>query len=342
MKFYEITITPTSPFGTLLKGDTLFGHFCWQVVHDPELVKGGLAAQLECYENSPFVVFSSAFPKTEQKNTQYFLPRPEAVSLVREPVTAKSRKQRLLEGKALKKKPWMALDNLNTIELANVQFLTGEEVAIRVYGDRHLDLPPGLAINNARDIISTISQPHNTINRQTGTTGPGLFAPYSRENQYYIPGTTLAIFLLLDESSTDIQRVCKGLERIGTWGFGRDASTGMGRFTVNASSEIPLPLLDTANACYTLAPSVPPEDVFTQTFFTPFVRFGKHGDRLATGKVPFKRPVVMADEGGVFIPDTGKRYTTPWLGNCVADVSYAERTAVAQGYSPWLPIKMEL
>ena len=33
MQTYKITIQPTSAFGTSLHGDTLFGQFCWGIVH---------------------------------------------------------------------------------------------------------------------------------------------------------------------------------------------------------------------------------------------------------------------------------------------------------------------
>jgi CRISPR-associated protein Csm4 len=335
LKFYEITITPTSPFGTPLKGDTLFGHFCWQAAYDPDLLEGGLESQLQRYREKPFAVFSSAFPKIEGPRLRYLMPRPEAVVLDRGMETGETRRARLLGGKELKTKIWMVLENIDVIDPAAVQFLTGKEAAVRIAEDR-------AGADNAGDVVSAVAQPHNTINRITGTTGSGMFAPHATEIRYYLPGITLAVCVLLDEACTDIQRVCKGMERIGQWGFGRDASTGLGRFAVTGHKEHLLPRLDQANACYSLAPTVPQKDAFAHTFFTPFVRFGKHGDRLATGSVPFKRPVVMADEGAVFIPTDADSFTTPWLGTGISGVSYAEVAAVAQGYSPWLPIKMEV
>ena len=335
MRFYEINITPTSPFGTPLKGDTLFGHFCWQAAYDPGLVEGGLDAQLQHYGESPFTVFSSAFPKLGNGSARYFLPRPEAIALDRGLESGKTRRERLLNGKKLKKKKWMTLESIDVIEPARAVFMTGKEVADCV--GEHL-----ASAVTATDVALAVEQPHNTINRITGTTGSGMFAPYAMENLHFLPGIELVIFVLLDETSTDIQRVCSGLERIGQWGFGRDASTGMGRFAVNGHKEHPLPRINGAGACYTLAPAVPRKEAFTHTFFTPFVRFGKHGDRLATGKVPFKRPVIMADEGAVFIPADASEFSTPWLGTGVSGVSYTEAATVVQGYSPWLPIKMEV
>ncbi|PIE68199.1 MAG: hypothetical protein CSA23_00155 [Deltaproteobacteria bacterium] len=335
MKFYEINITPTSPFGTLLKGDTIFGHFCWQAAHDPDLLAGGLDTRIQHYTESPFAVFSSAFPKIENGSVRYFLPRPEAVMMDRNLIGATTRKTRLLEGKKLKKKRWMALERIDVIEPSAVEFLTAKELVSRIGGK-------GVHGVGTNDAVYAMEQAHNTIDRRTGTTGTGMFAPYSTENQFYLPGIGLAVFALLDEEITDIQKICKGLKRIGRWGFGRDASTGMGRFYVNGHTEHPLPRLEGANACYTLAPAVPQKDTFSHSFYMPFIRFGKHGDRLATGKAPYKRPVVMADEGAVFIPAAANAFTTPWLGIGITGVSCADSRTVAQGYAPWLPIKMEV
>ncbi len=345
MKFYEIIIKPESSFGTPLKGDTLFGHFCWQAVYDQDLLDGGLEVQLEKYEEKPCVVFSSAFPaiETMDGNRRYFLPRPEAIVLDRRLTPAKSRKARLLEGKALKEKKWMELNRLDVIDPSTLEFLTDDEVALRIKASLRYDelnCPIKAEVTN---FLTAFAQPHNSINRLTGTTGSGSsFAPYETESLYYLSGITLAVFTLFDEACTDIEKICAALRRIGRWGFGKDASTGKGKFSIHSHTEIPLPRIDGANACFTLAPAVPRPGSFKRSFFTPFVRFGKHGDQLATGKAPFKRPVIMADEGAVFFPAERDISVEPWIGTGIRGVSYAESKTVVQGYAPWLPFKMEL
>ena len=57
MKLYEIIIKPESGFGTPLKGDTIFGHFCWQAVYNPDLLNGGFDKRIACYGQRPFAVF---------------------------------------------------------------------------------------------------------------------------------------------------------------------------------------------------------------------------------------------------------------------------------------------
>jgi len=132
--------------------------------------------------------------------------------------------------------------------------------------------------------------------------------------------------------------VMKGLKRIGEFGFGRDASTGMGRFRVNGVKELAIPELDKATAYYTLAPCVPEKGSFSKLFFNPFIRFGRHGGDLARSGNPFKNPVVMADEGAVVFPAQGAKPTMPYIGRAVEGVSKSEDATVVQGYAPILPL----
>ena len=77
MKTCALTITPLSPFGTPLKGDTLFGHVCWQAAEDPALLDGGLERWVGLYPERPFAVFSSAFPLLPGEDPLVVLPRPQ-------------------------------------------------------------------------------------------------------------------------------------------------------------------------------------------------------------------------------------------------------------------------
>jgi len=97
---------------------------------------------------------------------------------------------------------------------------------------------------------------------------------------------------------------------------------------------------ENSNACYTLAPCVPEKNIFTKMFFTPFIRFGRHGDILAKSKNPFKNPVIMADEGAVLIPDRNIPDRS-YIGTSVVNISKVEPDAVSQGYSLYIPIKVE-
>ncbi|MCF6246493.1 MAG: hypothetical protein L3J69_03930 [Desulfobacula sp.] len=328
MKFFEITIKPLSGFGTPLKGDTLFGHFCWQANYDPSLVEGGLNKQIKLYKEKPFAIFSSAFPKIVDNSIEYYaLKRPEMpLSMLFK--SGKNRLETIKQVKDNKKKKWIMVEKNSSIDFATTEFITEEQLCEKIKN------------NESEHITKSVSQQHNTINRMTSTTGENRFAPYSKENIYYTPEILLSVFVLIDKDAIDnIEQVVKGLERIGSWGFGRDASTGMGRFKVIGSQLLTINN-DDFKAVYSLAPSVPDTTHFDKIYSSTFTRFGKHGGNLAYSKNPFKNPVIMVDEASVFYMKN-QQYKKSYIGSAVTGVSKVMPETVVQGYTPFLPIKLE-
>jgi CRISPR-associated protein Csm4 len=341
MRLYEITLRPLSALGTPLMGDTLFGQFCWQDAYDPGLVTGGLETQLTLYEERPFAIFSSACPKfTVNGTVHYALKRPDLPLDWLSPPPAGSRMARLEHRKKVKKKAWLLVDA--DLRLNFTRLTEDAELSELLLQQASSEVQRLCRRTGVLKVVEKFPQPHNTINRQTLTTGEAPFAPYSQEIQFFLPESELAVFVLLDEAATDIHRLCLGLSRIGQTGFGRDASIGLGRFTLTGHREMSLPPTEDANACYTLAPCVPQPDSFTDAYFVPFVRFGKHGDRLATSAHPFKAPVVMAAAGAVFVPSDPGAVSRPYFGRAVSGVSKAEPRTVVQGYAPCLPFYLEV
>ena len=341
MKLYDITIEPLSAMGTMPKGDTLFGQFCWQVAHDPELADGGLSGALQQYDDRPFAVFSSAYPKIQSgSQIRYYFPRP-LHTMAGGGAEGGSRKSIIENRKLDRAKKWMEVTGGKELDASSATFLTDEALGRLLLESTGACGGATGGYAGVPGVLIHAERPHNSINRKTGTTGTGQFAPYTTDVLYCLPGMKLAVFALIDEAITDIDRVVCGLERIGMSGFGRDASTGMGRFRIGSVDPVEVARYDHAEAMYALAPVVPEKDVYRNFFFTPFVRFGRHGDRLASSRVPFKKPVVMADEGAVLVPGDKKRFERPWLGTALRNVSYVQPETVAQGYAPWLPIKLE-
>jgi CRISPR-associated protein Csm4 len=342
LKYYQITLTPAAGLGTPLKGDTLFGQFCWQAAHDPTLVEGGLDQCLSVYPERPFVVFSSAIVFLERPAPAFLFKRPD-MPLARlfsvEADDCIQKLDRITEGKNQR---WLLVENDLAMDLSAATWLTDEAAKARV--EQAIDADQRRRLKRTGGIPGVslpFSQPHNSINRMTSTTGTGPFAPFASDAHFYCPGLKLAVFVLLDDGLTDIDRVSAGVSRIGSWGFGRDASTGMGRFNVTATEERVLPDPGNADACYALAPVVPEKGVFQQSFFQPFTRFGKHGDHYARIRNPFKNPVIMADEGAVFIPGDRAVFDKPYIGRAVGDLSASMPKTVGQGYAPYLPLKLE-
>jgi CRISPR-associated protein Csm4 len=342
VKRYEIIIKPVSGFGTPLKGDTLFGQFCWQASYDVSLLNGGLDKWLDVYSSNPFAVFSSAVPRLVLgSDVWYVLRRPDFPVSWFYQDQSQDRSTAIDARKNIKKARWLAVKSGPLLDWKNAELWTDSHLQKQCQTDMTSDMQCQLTHLESVEFETIFSQPHNSINRLTGTTGTGMFAPYVKTIRHYYPETRLAIFALVDEDATDIERICRGLERIGAFGFGRDASTGLGRFNILKSKEIELTNPIDANACYMLGPSVPLPDSYKNAWFSPFVRFGRHGDRLATSRNPFKNPVIMADEAAVFQPADQNGFTRPYFGTAVKGVSKAQPNAVTQGYAPYLPFRLE-
>ncbi len=345
MKVYEITLKPVTGFGTPLKGDTIFGHFCWQIAYDETLLGKCINDLLSSYNTKPFAVFSSAYPKfCEGKEYVYALKTPD-LPLNKLFTLPDDKKEKIKKRKEYKAKRWMMIkEGKRLFPFQESEFLNDQRLIEKAKSNLTYETRKEMRRAGARNFIATFPQPRNTINRHTGTTGEEGFAPFEVEQQVFYPETELALFVGIDETVVNINQIMVGLDRIGTFGFGKDASTGLGRFELGEVSETVLSEMgsESPNACYTLAPCVPEKDTFSEMFFTPFTRFGRHGDVFAKSSNPFKNPVIMADEGGVFIPKSHDVFDKPYIGLAVTNVSKAEPQAVTQGYSLYIPVRVEV
>jgi len=207
-----------------------------------------------------------------------------------------------MERKEKGKQKWLLVEEDLRIDLKTAEYKSEKELATLAFGELTDEMRRLMRGKGEPLLTENFLQAHNTIDRRTMTTGEGMFAPYAMPSVFFYPEMELVVFVLIDEEATDIDRVRNALERIGKRGFGRDASTGLGRFDLGEEGKKILPDVPGANACYTLAPAVPEKGVFKECYFTPFTRFGRHGDILATSGNPFKNPIIMADEGAVFVP----------------------------------------
>jgi CRISPR-associated protein Csm4 len=225
------------------------------------------------------------------------------------------------------------------LDLSNLDLRTDDELAdlIRQGGNG----VEAHGLQEARGLHAVLVRPHNTINRQTGTTGEGAFAPFAEKAVFYCHGTELAVFVLFEEEATDQERLAGAVANIGRFGFGRDASTGSGRFTVLSAALRNLPKAEDADACLALAPVIPAPGTCRDVMFTPFTRYGRHGDVLARSENPFKNPVIMADEGAVLVPEGRETFLKPYIGRAVRGISKSLPQAVVQGFAPYLPFKLE-
>ncbi len=342
MKIYGITVKPVSPFGTPLKGDTILGHFCWQAAENPHLLRGGLEECLSTYGEEPFAVFSSAWPVLYENGTRvYALPRPAGIG-TSPPASLPDRHQRIMAHKADKKKKWLLVEESMTVRISPERF-KGDAELFELFMETHSDAAGYLRLlpENEKKLFHPVVQAHNSINRMTMTTGSGEFAPFSHDNIQFLPDLELIIFVAVNEDILGREQLKNAFANIGAWGFGRDASSGLGRFTVESVLEQPWPLDGGSDkGCWTLGPCVPQKETFSLSHAVPFTRFGRHGNALAQSANPFKKPVVTADEGAVLYPrdGIGGIWERPYLGMAVNGVSAVDKKTVTQGYSLYLPV----
>lgn len=341
MKIYLITIQPESPFATPLKGDTLFGQFCWQAAYDKGALKTGFDSAIEAYPTQPFAIFSSAFPMLAEDGA-FALKRPELPLDALFDFTGQTTESIIEKRKENKKRRWVLLSNSENLAcLKQCRYKNDAELA-------KLALPPevlsayakaGLKVHIPAENISS----HNSINRLTGTTTGEGFAPFSQTVSCYPEGMRLGIIVGVDDTMITAEQLCRGLGNIGASGFGRDASTGMGRFSVLNCREIDLNKLgsDKPDSLYTLSSCVPEKESLADASFSPFTRFGRHGDIEARSRNPFKNPVIMADEGAVLTPkNIDTTLLKPYVGTAVTGISKAhDGKSVTQGYALYIPLQ---
>ncbi|MDP2823505.1 MAG: hypothetical protein Q8O52_12630 [Sulfuritalea sp.] len=318
----RITLALRSPLGTPLAGDTLFGQLCHAVLEaegPAELVR-----LLDGYtRGAPWLVVSDGFPHG-------YLPRPTL------PPLAQTKPE---ERKAAKGKRWIPLA---AAALPLPQLLAAAANDETAYGK---DMAP----------IGATAQ-HNTLNRLTGTTGKGEFAPYTIPQTFHAAGQKIDLWCVLDETRCPVDRLSELLSAIGATGYGRDASIGLGKFDV---ASIDTALLCTAfgappaparcvpsgtfpAAHWTLAPCAPQGQGFDgeRSHWRVLTRFGRHGGALALGANPFKNPILLAAAGAVLVPQ-GEFAPRFFVGQGLTGVSKAEPATVHQGYAPALPMQLE-
>ncbi|CAH1191510.1 CRISPR-associated protein Csm4 [Candidatus Nitrotoga sp. BS] len=311
MRTYRASITPLSAFGTLLLGDTLFGQLCWAIRN--RYGEQRLDELLDGYTNTisnPFVVVSDAFPSG-------FLPRPALPSSWFDEIQGEDRK-------AVKRLTWLPISKFHQ---PVAQWLNFCQPAAELFGSTPDEHP----------------QPHNTLDRITGTTGTGQFVPYVMSQSWfgekdYNDLIVLDIYLIFDETRITADELRQLFEDIGNIGFGRDASIGLGKYAVQDWTIFELPSQINTNSWMTLAPSAPQDLCWNSArcFYQTFTRFGRHGDVAVHGKNPFKTPLLLTVSGAVLTPqlDVSKLgYIGQGLGGS-GKLSRTIEATVHQGYAP--------
>ncbi len=318
MTIYQMTITPKTPFSSLIKGDTLFGYACWEYMYAHD-AHGKDALDLDNilrdYAHTPPFVVSDAFPKG-------YIPRPQVPShmlgLTKEDPSMKKKK----------KIPYCAVSDMK------------KPINEWLSGDKEQE-----------SFVTTDTRTHNRINRKTCSTDED-FAPYNKKILYLNQKLNKHwhIYIVLpSNSSIDIDTVGDLIKSIGQMGYGGGKTRGMGKFAVDEITAYSPPVNKNCNAFLTLAPHISQGGTNTQQcYYKPFTRFGKMGDMGALSQKPFKSPILMINTGAIITPqtyDSRTEYIGQGIGGIDDDgkgkLSESIPQAVHQGYSPVIPVYLE-
>jgi CRISPR-associated protein Csm4 len=320
MDTLALRLRPLTAFGSPFLGDTLFGQLCWAVRHCDgqerlrELLDGYTAGR-------PFAVVSDAFPDG-------YLPRPALPLSAYRPLPDADRK-------AAKRRHWIPLSALG---VPLIDWLN------EARSDRDLLAVDPRTPDGPSALVRPYPQPHNSINRLTGTTGRGDFAPYTLMQRWYAPGVALCCRVVHDPARVAADELIQLFSAIGQAGYGRDASIGLGKFTVEPFTES-WPAQAAANACLTLAPCAPQGQGFApqRSFYEVFTRFGRHGDVAVQEGNPFKTPLLLARAGAILTPP--KMPAAPFVGQGLGGAGQLSKVlpeTVQQGYAPCVPVHLSL
>lgn len=320
MKTLQITIQPLTAFATILKGDTLFGQLCWTIVH--LFGEAKLNSLLAHYHQQPFVVISDPFPLG-------YLPKPllPASIMGQDTIDASERK-------ILKKKIWLSIADFEQAIEKWAQLAKTEQQIV-----------PADASKQSLQLQQ--DQAHNTINRQSHTTGGGEFSPYQLQQIWYHPEIKLMLYIVLDEQQFTLNELEEAMNYCAACGYGKESSTGLGKFKVSEIKAQSWVKHEKPNAWLSLAPVVPQGLKWQaeKCYYQPFTRFGRHGDQLAVSGQPFKNPVLMAQTAAVLTPMEYREqdYTGSAVGGIsrqFGQLSKALPETVHQGYAPILNIRL--
>ncbi len=286
---YTIELTLTSPIVTSFQSDTLFGHICWAINYlkwdDERRVEDFLAL----YDRGELpLLISNGFPKD-------YLPKPIVRPLLQEELSSifgeENRKENSYKIKTIKKTELICKSDL-------LQIIKGQ-ISPRVLFWKLSDNFEREEENRGRMKQEVVH--HNTINRITDRVTTGL---YEQEEVFYSQDfNEFEIYLktnYFDED--DLKRI---FVFISMGGFGKDKSTGKGRFDFSIIEGTDLEGSDNPNGFMTLSSYIPHPGAPTEGYYEILLKYGKLGGSFAGGSAevnnnPFKKPLIMFRPGSTF------------------------------------------
>lgn len=261
MQSLKITISFTSPIAASLQSDTIFGQFCW--MYRDMFGEDKLKQALSNFKEKPFIAFSNGF-----------LENHIAMPILK-PQKSFGNLEEYEKQKKLKKRSEIKLGDWINSEISLD--------ALKQY------------IEEDQEFYKSQIFIRNSINRRRNTTEEGL---YQTEEIFYKKDTKIDIYAKYNSDIISLDEIKSVFDYIGKFGFGKDKSTGKGRFKIiSLKEDIELLKPKDTNAFISLSCGIVDEDcqVLYAKYFT---KFGKHGGYGLAN--PFKKPAVLFKAGSTF------------------------------------------
>ena len=169
---------------------------------------------------------------------------------------------------------------------------------------------------------------HNTISRDSGTVQEGGL--YS-VGELWAKQTDYDLYILSSYSKERVLQLCEwAFEN----GFGADSSTGKGSVSVDKSVQ-EVQCKNNGNTYMALAPFVVPDlNAIENLRADIFVRSGKIGGAFVSELSPYKKTVMLYEEGAVF---TSKKQLQ-FIGTLLQNV-HSDSRIVQSAFAPVIPIE---
>ncbi|MDE0281934.1 MAG: hypothetical protein OXN16_12790 [Gammaproteobacteria bacterium] len=281
MTLHRITVSLTSPLGTPLVGPTLFGLICQTMCE-----KEGEAALVDWLgEPERIWRISDAFPTG-------WLPRPLVTPRPLRPEEFDLVKER-------KKRPWI---HRNTWMKNRASWSDS-------------DLPDESFMN---DPACNRRQAHNVVHRHgRGTLETGGLFFVEDDWRFAGPDNDMDLYVESDDRPGRVRDI---IEAVGERGYGRDISTGRGRFEVSGIFSDPeLIMLPGARRRMSLSRGVLTCATMHDALWRIEPHLGRAGPELTlTGVSPFKRPVLLTRPGCTYTPG-GSGVAGRWVSDIHAE-----------------------
>lgn len=282
MELCRFTLTPLSPWASWLRSDTLYGLICWHVAES----EGEAACRqlIDAFRSDrPPFLLSSAMPAG-------FLPMPVLPPLRRgsfRDMAARLDSQgqgeaglfgALQKFRKFRKQKWLDAESWRKHRNSMSTGALFQDYCRAGVGHKPWTR---MAV-----------EPHVGIDRSCGTAAEGQL--FFLRLHYFESGARLHLYARAENRAY----LLRYLQLIGDVGFGRDSSTGKGRFAVEAEEDFDAAAFEVPDANARLLLSVCASPCMTEVggWRRLEVKRGKTGPGYAN---PFKKPFLMFQEGAV-------------------------------------------